>query len=68
MKGSAYPSFYRHPRPHFYKKVLIPPFMSFQKSQPPINKGVHTMNQIGLHLKNKIFPKYGICAGTEQTI
>ena len=31
--------------PHFYKKILIPPYMILiQKSQPPINKaGVHTM-------------------------
>ena len=30
---------------HFYKKILIPPpSMSFQKSQPPINRGLHTIN------------------------
>ena len=44
MKSSAY-----HPpymaNPHFYMKILIPPYMILtQKSQPPINKaGVHTM-------------------------
>ena len=45
MKSSAYLLFYSYPRiwatsPHFYKKNT----MIFQKSQPPINKGVHTMN------------------------
>ena len=48
MKSSAYlplhsidNPFYRYsPPPHFYKKILIPPSMIFQKSQPPINKGL----------------------------
>ena len=48
MKGSAYPSFYRQPSlwatSYFLKIILIPSSMIFQKSQPPINKGVYTMN------------------------
>ena len=40
MKSSAYLLY----TSHFYKKILIPPSMIFQKSQPPINKGVDTMN------------------------
>ena len=26
--------------PHFYKKILISPFVVFKKSQPPINRGL----------------------------
>ena len=48
MKSSAYlplhsidnPPIWTRPPPHFYKKILIPPSMIFQKSQPPINKGL----------------------------
>ena len=36
------PAISTNPR-HFYKKTLIPRSMIFQKSQPPINKGVHIM-------------------------
>ena len=49
MKSNGYLLFYRQPHymgytPNYYKKILIPPSMIFQKSQPPltINKGVHT--------------------------
>ena len=44
MKSSVYLHFYRPPStwatlPNFYKKILIPHFMIFQKSQTPTNKG-----------------------------
>ena len=44
MKSSAYPISIDNPAvwatPYFYKKILIPPSTVFQKSQPPITKGV----------------------------
>ena len=48
MKRSAYLLFCSQPpymgyTSHFYKKIWIPS-MIFQKSQPPINKGIHAMN------------------------
>ena len=63
MKSSAYPPppplFCRQPSymdyPNFYKKILNPPSMIFQKYQPPINKGggVHTMKAIFCQQKCK---------------
>ena len=49
MKSSAYFLFYRcppiaTPPPFLQENLHPPPSMVFQKSQPPINKGVHTMN------------------------
>ena len=56
MKSIANPHFYRQTLlygllPHFYKKILIPPSLIFQKSQPPINKeGSHyVVINISLH-------------------
>ena len=42
MKSSAYPLFYRQLLymayiPHFYKKILTPTSIIFQKFQPPIS-------------------------------
>ena len=46
MKSSAYRLFYGHLSPLYGLQLpnLDKPSMIFQKSQPPINKGVHTMN------------------------
>ena len=44
MKSSAYPISIDNPAvwatPYFYKKILIPTSMVFQKSQPPKTKGM----------------------------
>ena len=57
MKSSDYlPPFYNRQPPHFYEKILtLPPSMSFEKSQPPINRGLHTINIIYTEVFSGIF-------------
>ena len=64
MKSSAYiPPFYTKQPPHFYKKILtLPPSMSFQKSQPPINRELHTINILYTEVFSGIF-----CPNCEAT-
>ena len=55
-KKQCLPPFYNRQLPHFHKKILtLPPSMSFQKSQPPINRGLHTINILYTEVFSGIF-------------
>ena len=56
MKSSAYPpSIIDNPSPFLQENLDPPPSMVFQNSQPPIIRGIHTVNIIYTEVFSGVF-------------